>query len=40
MYLALKPDGKFIHQAVSRVDEVMELGVGVGYDAADDEWDV
>ncbi|KAJ0348670.1 hypothetical protein COL154_013723 [Colletotrichum chrysophilum] len=40
MYAALKPDGKFIRQAVSRAGEAMEPGVGVGDDAADDEWDV
>ncbi|KAJ0335623.1 hypothetical protein KNSL1_013545 [Colletotrichum chrysophilum] len=40
VYAALKPDGKFIRQAVSRMTEGMESVVGVGDDAADDEWDV
>ncbi|KAK2770404.1 RNA-directed RNA polymerase [Colletotrichum kahawae] len=37
MYAALKPDGKFIHQAVSRAGEVIEPSIGVSDDAADDE---
>lgn len=39
MYAALKPDGKSIRQAVSRMKEGMEPVVGVG-DTADDELDV
>ncbi|KAH0425468.1 RNA-dependent RNA polymerase [Colletotrichum camelliae] len=39
MYAALKPDGTFIRQALSKM-EGMEAGVGVRDDIADDEWDV